>query len=432
VWQNSLLPSSASPSPSLPSASDSASQTTRKQTRQIDRCTAAIVTVIKSHSTTQSRPSSYILSSSIQQISPIMLSSIISSSSGNVMRHFHRPSSTLFLQPPLRLNLSLQFPSSHHTIRRKSSAGRHHDKPTSSLWLLSRSHTPLRPTTPGRLTSQTAASVTANQPAHSMHLPSHTDHKRSDVSSATAAAISHALRNVKDKGPNVQLDTDGEKSNDEALTSASMSAFAKMEAQMRAKKRQRQQKQQVAVKQVATVSSASSESQVRTDEEAVASASMSAFARMEAQMRARKKKQQQGAMQPPTSDSVSSTPPISPSKPTTSWRLPAPLEALEEPAAESCCGRDCPNCVWITYSEQLADYEERKAKMEIEAKQHINAPTVLVSPSSSQSTASAAAPASIHTLASSSGPCRPLTPFERAMESERRVLSDGLGCRPSR
>eukprot|EP01084_Bolivina_argentea_P230153 388258_1 len=30
----------------------------------------------------------------------------------------------------------------------------------------------------------------------------------------------------------------------------------------------------------------------------------------------------------------------------------------QEPSPEECCGKDCPNCVWIDYADKMVKYEE--------------------------------------------------------------------------
>jgi hypothetical protein len=32
--------------------------------------------------------------------------------------------------------------------------------------------------------------------------------------------------------------------------------------------------------------------------------------------------------------------------------------APSPPGENECCGNQCPNCVWLTYSDDLADFEE--------------------------------------------------------------------------
>ena len=175
----------------------------------------------------------------------------------------------------------------------------------------------------------------------------------------------------------------------------------------------------------AAASAPNAVSQPPTEEEAdaaaLASASMSAFARMEAQMRVRKRQAEQAAAATTaaasTDSSATSAPPApaassasSSSSSSNSWKVEPSLSGdlahpPPEPQPGMCCGRDCANCVWISYSEELARWDERVAQHRrdeaLRAQQQLQGATMTP------------------TVAASSQPPRELSRFERTMARER-------------
>ena len=164
------------------------------------------------------------------------------------------------------------------------------------------------------------------------------------------------------------------------------------------------------------------------EEAALASASMSAFARMEAQMRLRQKQRERAeaiekAKNQAAAARTAAGPPVAAASATvaaaaviapvsTSWRVePESLELHPppEPGPGMCCGRDCPNCVWIQYSEALAQYEEgRAARAERAERDAKESRASLALDASSSPDAAAAVPLG-----------RELTRFERTMLREK-------------
>ena len=139
-----------------------------------------------------------------------------------------------------------------------------------------------------------------------------------------------------------------------------------------------------------------------SDSDALAVASMGAFAKMEAQMRARRREAEAAAMPAvPAAPTAASVAPAS-----SSWHVELSLSGdhlhrPREPGPGECCGRDCANCVWIQYAQALAEYDEK-----VEAFKQRE----MLSASASESKPVAAV---------ADAPNRELTRFEPAMAKER-------------
>lgn len=179
-------------------------------------------------------------------------------------------------------------------------------------------------------------------------------------------------------------DPDGGFSLDADLARVSLLAFAEFEAKQRAKKLQAEKIVNQTAINLQTLSvdpTNNSANQVSPDksfsqpfnqstnqivDNDPIAASMDAFVALERALALKKLKAKQEYLDDPTAKSHVSGDKsnIKSTNQSNSHSVDQPLKRLEPPRMPEpyeCCGMSCPNCVWITYAQEMQDYEEQKA-----------------------------------------------------------------------